>query len=259
VAAHLEPEILVVDEVLAVGDADFQKKCLGKMNDVSRNEGRTILFVSHNMMALKQLCNKGIVLQNGENIFNDEIHKSVEFYVNKGLQGANYATWNADDALGNDKIKVLKAAAFAENRSPYDPIYSNQNIVLEFEFINFVTEGVLDVTLDMVDIYGVHIAHFGKVCDAEKPLENGKKYVTRCTFPANILNENRYIIHLMFGINQRIIAFRKEEIISFDVEDGRLIHGVGFHKVPGIIHPICQWETVKNDSKPAPLSEMAQI
>jgi lipopolysaccharide transport system ATP-binding protein len=259
VAAHLEPEILVIDEVLAVGDADFQKKCLGKMNDVSRNEGRTILFVSHNMMALKQLCNKGIVLQNGENIFNDEIHKSVEFYVNKGLQGANYATWNADDALGNDKIKVLKAAAFAENRSPYDPIYSNQNIILEFEFINFVTEGVLDVTLDMVDIYGVHIAHFGKVCDAEKPLENGKKYVTRCTFPANILNENRYIIHLMFGINQRIIAFRKEEIISFDVEDGRLIHGVGFHKVPGIIHPICQWETIKNDSKSAPFLETAQI
>jgi lipopolysaccharide transport system ATP-binding protein len=246
VAAHLEPEILVVDEVLAVGDADFQKKCLGKMNDVSKNEGRTILFVSHNMMALKQLCNRGIVLQNGQNVFNDEVNKAVEYYINKGLQDANYSRWNEEDAIGNDKIKVLKAAAYAEGKTPYDPIYTNQNIILEFEYINYVTEGVLDVTLDMVDIYGVHIAHFGKVCDTEKPLEYGKKYVTQCTFPANILNENRYIIHLMFGINQRIVAFRKEEIISFDVEDGRIISGVSFHKAPGIIHPICQWETVKN-------------
>lgn len=82
VAAHLDPEILIVDEVLAVGDAEFQKKCLGKMGDISKNEGRTILFVSHNMGAVKSLCSRGIVLQNGHVSFAGQIHESIEIYQN---------------------------------------------------------------------------------------------------------------------------------------------------------------------------------
>lgn len=80
VAAHLEPEILVVDEVLAVGDAAFQKKCLGKMGDVAR-EGRTVLFVSHNMGAVRNLCQNGVVLKNGEVVFSGETHSAVDFYM----------------------------------------------------------------------------------------------------------------------------------------------------------------------------------
>ena len=82
VAAHLEPEILVIDEVLAVGDAEFQKKCLGKMQDISRNDGRTVLFVSHNMAAIKTLCQKGIVLENGTNVFNGTQIDAISFYQN---------------------------------------------------------------------------------------------------------------------------------------------------------------------------------
>lgn len=81
VAAHLEPEILVVDEVLAVGDAEFQKKAIQKMENVSKNSGRTVLFVSHNMGAVRNLCNKGIVLQNGLKVFEDDIQEAVEFYL----------------------------------------------------------------------------------------------------------------------------------------------------------------------------------
>jgi lipopolysaccharide transport system ATP-binding protein len=80
VAAHLEPEILIVDEVLAVGDAEFQKKALGKMKEVSEKGGRTVLFVSHNLAAVKQLCTKGIVMQNGNVVFNGTSHKSIEYY-----------------------------------------------------------------------------------------------------------------------------------------------------------------------------------
>lgn len=80
IAAHLEPEILVVDEVLAVGDAEFQKKAIGKMQDVSKGEGRTVLFVSHNMGAVRNLCNVGIVLENGIKVFEDEINAAVEYY-----------------------------------------------------------------------------------------------------------------------------------------------------------------------------------
>lgn len=87
VAAHLEPEILVVDEVLAVGDAEFQKKCLGKMEDVSKNEGRTVLFVSHNMSAIMNLCNKGILLNSGKVETQGEISDVINSYATNGLSG----------------------------------------------------------------------------------------------------------------------------------------------------------------------------
>lgn len=86
IAAHLEPEILVVDEVLAVGDAEFQKKAIGKMQDVSKGEGRTVLFVSHNMAAVKSLCTKGLVLQNGQVAFSGNIDESLQFYLTNGPQ-----------------------------------------------------------------------------------------------------------------------------------------------------------------------------
>ena len=82
VAAHLESEILIIDEVLAVGDAEFQKKCLGKMGEVSKGEGRTVLFVSHNMGSISQLCNKAIVLNNGEIVFDGLVKAGVDFYIN---------------------------------------------------------------------------------------------------------------------------------------------------------------------------------
>ena len=86
IAAHLEPEILVVDEVLAVGDAEFQKKAIGKMHDVANGRGRTVLFVSHNMAAVKSLCTKGIVLQNGQMAFRGDIDESLQYYLNIGAQ-----------------------------------------------------------------------------------------------------------------------------------------------------------------------------
>ena len=83
VAAHLEPEILVVDEVLAVGDAEFQKKAIGKMQDLSTGEGRTVLFVSHNMASVKSLCDRGIVLENGSSVYEGNVEKAINFYLSK--------------------------------------------------------------------------------------------------------------------------------------------------------------------------------
>ncbi|MBR2373025.1 MAG: ABC transporter ATP-binding protein [Lentisphaeria bacterium] len=104
VAAHLEPEILVVDEVLAVGDAEFQKKCLGKMDEISKSQGRTILFVSHNMGAIKQLCNKGILLQQGKIALDSEIDPILKEYQ-KSISSARQIT-NYSFRTGNQKIRV---------------------------------------------------------------------------------------------------------------------------------------------------------
>ncbi len=107
VAAHLESEILIVDEVLAVGDADFQKKCLGKMGDISKGEGRTVLFVSHNMAAVKGLCTKGIVLENGLVTAEGPINRAVDMYL-KSASSMN--VWEGSD--GDNSIRLLKAKVF---------------------------------------------------------------------------------------------------------------------------------------------------
>jgi lipopolysaccharide transport system ATP-binding protein len=105
VAAHLESEILIVDEVLAVGDAEFQKKCLGKMNDVSKGEGRTVLFVSHNMTSITQLCNKGILLKNGKIDFDGKAAESVKRYSN--LSGIKNSSWNATAIKNTPYVKQV--------------------------------------------------------------------------------------------------------------------------------------------------------
>lgn len=107
VAAHLEPEILIVDEVLAVGDSDFQKKCLGKMSDVSKNEGRTILFVSHNMAAVQSICSHVMVLQNGRIVFNKgEAREGIQFYNQSVVGGlVNVAFADRHDRTGNGDLQ----------------------------------------------------------------------------------------------------------------------------------------------------------
>lgn len=107
VAAHLEPDILIIDEVLAVGDAEFQKKCLGKMEEVTSKEGRTVLFVSHNLEAVRRLCGRCIVLEEGQIIINDETSKAIDFYLKRsGVVSLNIV--NRKDRRGNGKIKIEK-------------------------------------------------------------------------------------------------------------------------------------------------------
>jgi len=107
VAAHLESEILIVDEVLAVGDAEFQKKCLGKMNDLSKGEGRTVLFVSHNMAAVKSLCTKGIVLEHGKVAFCSDAESAVNYYLTNSSQLKDTSIIDRTDRLGSGVIKVI--------------------------------------------------------------------------------------------------------------------------------------------------------
>jgi lipopolysaccharide transport system ATP-binding protein len=131
VAAHLESEILIVDEVLAVGDAEFQKKCLGKMNDVSKGEGRTVLFVSHNMGSIAQLCNKGMFLQNGSLNFQGTISETLEAYVSSNDLIPPVYTYS-----GNPKSRMYFTEVYltnnnGDNLSDYD--YS-QNIFVRTEF-----------------------------------------------------------------------------------------------------------------------------
>ncbi len=130
VAAFLEPEILVVDEVLAVGDAEFQKKAIGKMQNISHGDGRTVLFVSHNMGAIKKLCQKGIVLENGSIAFSGNIEESVNFYISKTAQNAEYEYINNMEL----NYKISNIYLSSDNSKVYCINSYNKSYFLNVEF-----------------------------------------------------------------------------------------------------------------------------
>jgi lipopolysaccharide transport system ATP-binding protein len=146
VAAHLEPEILVVDEVLAVGDARFQKRCLGKMKDVA-GQGRTVLFVSHNMLAVQRLCQRAIWLADGAIHQDGPAAEVVHSYLEQGLSDLRERHWDERDAPGNDQVRLLRMSADPLHGQRTDPMTVHSGARLAFEFENKVEGAALTLSL----------------------------------------------------------------------------------------------------------------
>jgi lipopolysaccharide transport system ATP-binding protein len=144
VSAHLDPDILIIDEVLAVGDADFQKKCLGKMQDVSKTEGRTILFVSHSMAAVKELCNKGILLENGQVAFAGNVPDTISRYLSSDMTISSASAFLKDTSIrrGNGEARFTEIL-INENAESIDPSEETRmrfsvNILQDIESLDFL-------------------------------------------------------------------------------------------------------------------------
>jgi len=153
VAAHLEPEILVVDEVLAVGDAEFQKKCLGKMEDISKSEGRTILFVSHNMAAIESLCKKVLVLQEGNKIFEGNTKDGIDLYLNMGLiNSKTIFLEDRKDRIGNGLIKFTDISFFNNNNNIVNNLLSGNDYTIELKYNNCTMETFNNIIVS-IEIY----------------------------------------------------------------------------------------------------------
>ncbi len=134
VAAHLEPDILVVDEVLAVGDAEFQKKAIGKMKDISGTGGRTVLFVSHNMAAVKSLCTRGVVLEHGTSVFEGTAEESVDYYLSSSKNENKEALRNRTDRFGNGKMKLVEISFFNKNNTEVNQVISGEYVKVRLKF-----------------------------------------------------------------------------------------------------------------------------
>lgn len=134
VAAHLDPEILIVDEVLAVGDAEFQKKCIGKMQDVSMKEGRTVLFVSHNMSAVKNLCTKGIILEHGKIFYQGDIDSAVSKYLSSGSTEAEVNLRDRKDRQGGDKFRFTEIILKDSNSENINQVISGEPLLIEVKY-----------------------------------------------------------------------------------------------------------------------------
>lgn len=228
IAAHLEPEILVVDEVLAVGDAEFQKKAIGKMKDVSQGGGRTVLFVSHNMTAVKNLCTKGVILSNGTMSFSGTVEDAVSRYLaDETVSGVVNGSWDYAEAPGTDKIKVKRA--YVNFPGEYITVNTAFEIVTEF----WNEEEGFPVNVSMV-LYSVNEECIFNVFTENRPLKRG---LHRAVFqiPAGLMNDGMYYVNNMFVTNAQS-HFYHEHANSFEVVEDRQVEG-WYGKWIGAVRP----------------------
>lgn len=233
VAAHLEPEILIIDEVLAVGDYEFQKKCLGKMESVSK-QGRTVLFVSHNLDAVKNLCSRCILLKNGELTQNGIPELVIEKYLQKSRISQYYLTWEDPNLPGNEQIKV-KSIALNPKGDTVDYFRRDQALKFEFEFKVLEDKLPLNLSLHVFSLSGECIMNvFSQIPVPDLSIGDHTSYAI---IPANLLNEGFYTISLMFVKNTSQVIFSMDDILSFElVETNR--PKMNWHgKIPGFVHP----------------------
>ncbi len=222
VAAHLEPEILVVDEVLAVGDAEFQRKCLGKMNDVAQ-EGRTVLFVSHNMSAILRLTQETIVLDEGKIVLRAPTPEAVDFYLNMGLSKQGERFWT-DEELG-DTSSAFKPIALRVLNSAgqvVDTVNAAEGFSIEFEYkLNEPISG-LRVGLYMMTTRGEYVFTTFDTDDPELyeqfSLRPAGHYFSYCQIPPNLMNEGRFVLGLNASVYRIRRYFQDDRALTFTVD-----------------------------------------
>ncbi|TDD75928.1 ABC transporter ATP-binding protein [Flavobacterium caseinilyticum] len=231
VAAHLESEILIVDEVLAVGDAEFQKKCLGKMGDVSRGEGRTVLFVSHNMGAIQNLCNKGIVLANGEISHIGDVESSIHDYIKKNTTAVNLL--ELKERKGSGVIKIAEINVFGSTREtkPQTGLPCNIEVVIaNLGNVNF-SDVEFDVCVD--DQFGQNILWMSNTL-----LGNSVNFVGNVLLfkmDRLLLNDGIYYITIYTTV-KKDLADWVQNAVSFEVIEGDF-YGSG-KKVPSLLSKV---------------------
>jgi lipopolysaccharide transport system ATP-binding protein len=248
VAAHLEPEILIVDEVLAVGDAEFQKKCLGKMKDVA-GHGRTVLFVSHNMTAVQALCSRCVVMQNGYVDFEGSTTEAVQKYLTKAGGSSNEMRWdNLDEAPGSEVLRLRSVKAISLRTDGQDSSLFDMATPIDIciDYRVFKKQQV-HITLHFLTEQGevVFTSGSARAEGWEKYPEPGD-YQVICHIPANLLNEREYFLKILIVENGNKVVCQAEDVIGIDVKDltPRAI-GAYHGREPGPLRPMLSWKLIR--------------
>lgn len=239
VAAHLESEILIFDEVLAVGDAEFQKKCLGKMKDVSSGQGRTVLFVSHNMAAVKSFCTKGIVLENGRVKMISDAEKAVGYY----LGGGDAETQNAKffgNTIDKPVFRLDEISLRNTNKSPDEPLSEDQPICISTK-ITFKNGDAAryNLTYHLYNELGEAMFSFTDAHTGHK-MHQGENNVD-CIIPAHFFQSGNFSLTLFVVEDKRKSIFSERDIATFTIVDGQREMGIYMGREPGYIKPQFEW------------------
>jgi lipopolysaccharide transport system ATP-binding protein len=246
VAAHLEPEILVVDEVLAVGDAQFQKKCLGKMQDVSAKEGRTVLFVSHNMAAVQQLCQHGMVLTEGRVHIFGRIEEVVRGYM-QSVQTSVLMTNLAErtDRNGSQWLKFTRISIYDLEGNELHKVLSGQDICIRFYYEsdkNKQKASVL-VAFNVKSSQGYLLANLNSVDTGQSIFDIYASGYFECCCPKFRFRSGSYDCNLFCSVNGEVVDWIQSAFI-IDVEDGDY-YGTGklLERNQGDVLIDCLWRT----------------
>lgn len=248
VAAHLESEILIVDEVLAVGDAEFQKKCLGKMGEVSKGEGRTVLFVSHNMGSIKTLCRKSILLVNGELTALGQSHEIINKYQSVTFRDFKAGFWKNEIIDENDKAQLVSISVAGINSQPINTFQNSEDIVLLFVVIFKQQLSNVKVGFDVIRSGELLFTSYSVDMDPWMGNVAPGSYSFRCVIPAYLLNHGCYLIRPQLSIHCASTLTRIDyPVLEIEICFAR---NNPFHTVynennhPGFISPFLKWAIV---------------
>ncbi|MCF7834038.1 MAG: ABC transporter ATP-binding protein [Candidatus Pacebacteria bacterium] len=238
VAAHMEPDILIVDEVLAVGDAEFQKKCLGKMEDITKNKERTILFVSHNMGAVKQLCNKTILVQDGKIIDFGETEKIIEKYLSISKENSSEKWENKGDEFNNDYFKPEK---FYISKDTDENMWINIEATIK-KIDDSLTIGYALYSEDNILLYWSYQTDTKK---ADWPKLKIGVNLIKSKLPTDILNSGIFYIKMIGGLHKTMWIFspnKPSPTITLNLEKNFTQSAYWTQKRIGILAPAINWE-----------------
>jgi lipopolysaccharide transport system ATP-binding protein len=236
VAAHLEPEILVVDEVLAVGDVAFQKKCLGKIGQVAK-EGRTVLFVSHNMTAVRSLCNRALWLDHGKVVDAGKTEQVVLHYLQKEAHPMLERQWDDADAPSGDGARLRRISITPFDQELHDAITVKTALKFEAEFWNYVPDAVLNFSVVIYNLEGLAIFNTGSQAQAfPEGLIRGSFLI-----PKDFLNDGTYTVRLLIVKDTAVGLIDLHDLLVFEVLDSERT-GNWYGKVIGAVRPRFDWE-----------------
>jgi lipopolysaccharide transport system ATP-binding protein len=244
VAASLEPDILFVDEVLAVGDKAFQDKCLAKMGNRAQS-GRTVLFVSHNMAAISALCGRCILLDKGRALMDGPTEEVVQTYLSYGSQMSGRIEWDNEESPRNRSLKLVSVTLLNSEMISSSTVYISENIHVQIEY-EIIRNGACAMFSLVLYDAGANCL-FGSLSNLEenyhgKPLRLGR-YVSTCTIHKDLLNNGRYYISIIGCTDYWQEGFRADHCISFEaLEDGKL-KGDFPQNFGGSLRPRLHWET----------------
>ncbi len=243
VAAHLDPEILLIDEVLAVGDAAFQKKCLGKMGRVAK-EGKTILFVSHNMVAIRSLCPRAIWLDEGRVKGMGDSSHVVSSYLHSYATHETAQVWeDVETAPGSDIFRLHQVRVRGENGSPLDTVTMQTPFTIDVEF--WTLESGINLHINLQFVTEEHMVAFctsaaDKSGIATRSLQSGL-FRCSCHIPADLLNSGQYKISLLVVREARGVIYEHEDLLSLDIMDLQKRSEGWFGQKPGAVCPLLNW------------------
>lgn len=245
VAAHMEPDILLIDEVLAVGDAEFQKKCLGKMEEVTGKAGRTILFISHNMAAIQRLCHKTVWLEKGKVKEVGETEEVINHYLDESKSRTTEISWKKETARG-DEVAVLRSARIVNVHHETIPFATaNKKVGVEFTYEVLESGHVPMPNIHVFTSKGENA--FVSVEEFDENLGTIGMHRATAWIPENLLNEGSYTVGVAIStmIPLRVHAY-VQDALSFDVVvDIENSKKMDFNqRLPGVVRPRLVWETI---------------